>query len=97
MVAINSMLPTRHSVDAGVLLKKVKACPPTDSYFIGAFEVFASTPDFADPAANLNRNCTHSPITTTTTPTTTIAGGTCGQHARLSLVVVSTLCIMLLL
>ena len=102
-LAIKQMMPTRHSVNAGEILTKVKACPPTASYFVGAFEVFASTPDFADPTADLNRNCTHPPITTTTTTTTTVtttttrnAGGTRG-HALLSLVVVSTVCRMLLL
>ena len=52
---LTGLFPSRQKVDVSNFMKRLQICSLTDSTFIGAFELFASTPDFADQAANLNR------------------------------------------
>jgi len=77
-------------------MNQLKICPSAPGDFIGAFEFFASTPDFEDPAFNLTRKCLFSPIKSTKPSARSTAGGIYG-NGLLRLVVVITACKMLLL
>ena len=92
---VEVLLPSRQNVDISKLLKRLQMCPATPSTFIGAFELFASTPDFSDPVANLNRTCVVPAEKLTGTTEKSTAGGTYGD-GLLSLVVVIAVCRMLL-
>ena len=93
---IRMLLPTRQELDISNLLAMLQICSSTYFNFIGAFELFASTPDFADPTANFNRICQGSSDKLIATTEKSTAGGTYGD-GLLPLVVVSTVCRMLLL
>ena len=93
---IKVLFPSRQKVDISNFLKQLQICASTHSHFIGAFELFASTPDFADQAVNLNRICPVPSDKLTATTEKSTAGGTYGD-GLLPLVVVITGCRMLLL
>ena len=55
---------SRVGLDLKASMGLMTLCPKKVTTFIGAFEFFASNPDYQDPAANLDgRSCPSSPIT----------------------------------
>ena len=85
---LKSRIP-RTKCDIRKALEQIQICPDSPNDFIGAFEFFASTPDFEDPAFNLTRKCPFSPIKGTRLSARSMAGGIYG-NGLLRLVVVIT-------
>ena len=55
---------SRVGLDLKASVGLMTLCPKKVTTFIGAFEFFASNPDYQDPAANLEgRSCPSSPVT----------------------------------
>ena len=67
--------------------------PMSASTFIGAFELFASNPDFEDPTANFNRSCI---FVAGTSETGEKSASVSHGDTLLSLVIMVTVCRLLL-